>query len=74
MSAIVKARFDGKQFLPEEAPGLEAGRTYLLHVEEVQSETRRGKIATLRQAMEDEAFLNDIREVATDFSGVDFEA
>jgi hypothetical protein len=73
MPATLKAIFDGKQFLPEKAPSLEPGRTYLLHVEEVEADSRAAKIAALRQAMTDEIFLQDIHDVTTDFSAVDAE-
>jgi hypothetical protein len=73
MAATLKAKFDGKQFLPETLPALEPGRTYLLHVQEVDPDTRAGKIAALRHSVKDEAFLSDLREVAADFAGVDTE-
>jgi hypothetical protein len=73
MAATLKAKFDGKQFLPETVPALEPGRTYLLHVQEVDPQTRAGKIAALRHSMKDQAFLSDLQKVAADFTDVDSE-
>ena len=73
MAASVKAKFDGKQFLPETLPALEPGRTYLLHVQEVTSDTRAEKIAALREAVKDKAFVRDLQDVAADFAIVDTE-
>jgi hypothetical protein len=68
----LRARFDGKHFLPEGALSLPAGRTYLLHVEDVDLDEA-GKIASLREAMQDPLFLQDLEEVAGDFTAVDAE-
>jgi hypothetical protein len=73
MGAILKAKFDGKQFLPETLPALETGRIYLLHVEEIDPGTRAGKIAALREAMHEDGFLRDLQGVAADFAGIDSE-
>jgi hypothetical protein len=73
MAATLKARFDGKQFLPETLPALEPDRSYLLHVEEINSENQAEKIAALREAMQDELFLSDLHDVAVDFAGMDTE-
>jgi hypothetical protein len=73
MTATVKAKFDGKQFLRETLPALEAGRSYILHMEEINSEDRARKIAALREAVTEEEFLKDLEEVATDFAGLDSE-
>ena len=72
MLATLKAKFDGKHFLPETSPALPAGRTYLLRVEEVDSTTA-VKIAALRDAMRDRAFLDDLQEASEDFAGLDAE-
>jgi len=71
MIPVIKAKFDGRQFLPETLPALEPGRTYLLHVVEPSSETRSEKIAALRQATKDKAFLRDLEDMARDFAEVD---
>lgn len=73
MWATLRAMFDGKRFLPEIAPPLAPGKTYLLGVEEADSNLISSKLPPLRQAMQNQAFLDDLEQVAEDFTALDAE-
>ena len=71
MSAVLRALFDGKHLLPERSHSLAAGQTYLLRVDEVDSTTTPAKVAAVSLAMRNQAFLDDLRDMAEDFAALD---